>query len=97
MASRVKIPKSLVESSEFDKHKTQIMKDAKRLDDILWGVTFTLACNPELYPAVDGTEIRIAKTDPAPGAPPLTVYFKEFEDKIVLLDIEITPEDNNHG
>ena len=72
------------------------MKDTKRLDDILWGVTFTIACRPNLFPIVQGTDIHIAKTDHAPDAPPLTVYFKEHDENIVLLDIEVTPEENNH-
>ena len=85
------IPKDIIESPLFEKNKKNISSNIKLLDDILLGVTFSVSTNPSLFPQTDDVnDIRLAKTVEANGIPELTIYFKEFEEKIVLLDIEPT-------
>ena len=85
------IPKNVEESPLFEKNKKNITSNTKLLDDIFIGVTFSIARNPTLFPLVDEeNEIRLAKTDGVNDIPDLTIYFKEYEEKIVLLDIEPT-------
>ena len=97
MASKINIPRTIIESPLFDKGKSKITKDTRKLDEVLLGVTFAAACNPELFPETETAGVRVAKTDPTENIPPLTFYFKEFEGKIILLDVEVTPEDNSEG
>lgn len=85
------ISKDIIESPLFEKSKKKITSKTKLLDDILLGVTFSIATNPKLFPLADEeNEIRLAKTDKVNGIPALTFYFKEYEETIVLLDIEPT-------
>jgi len=41
----------------------------------LRGVEWAVATNPEAHPKIPGTLLRLVKTDPFPGAPPLRVHF----------------------
>lgn len=87
----IQIPKSFIESALYEKNKNKITKNTKLLDDILEGVTFAIASKPSEFPLIDDFETRSVKTDDTPDIPSLTIFFKEFEDNIVLLDIQITP------
>lgn len=94
MDSPHKSPKDIVESEEFEKHKQQILPDARRFDEVIESVAFTAASNPGLFPLIPSTKIRVAKTQKTPDTQPLTIYFVEHENKITFLDVEITQEEN---
>ena len=94
MASSINFPKNLEESKNFEGAKKKITPNAKRFDEIIIGISFVIAKSPGEFPEIDNTGIRIAKTRETPDNPPLTIYFKEYDEKIVFLDVEITPEEN---
>lgn len=88
-------PRNLEESRLFEKHKNEITKDTQLLDTILNGVTLTIALDPTQFPIAEQTTgIRIVKAHGAGDVPNLTIYFREShsDPKIILVDIEITPE-----
>lgn len=59
----------------FEQNARLIQPDAPRLDEQLQGVEWVIATNPEACPRIPGTLLRLVKTDPFPGAPPLRIYF----------------------
>ncbi|HBB76369.1 MAG: hypothetical protein A2186_01540 [Candidatus Levybacteria bacterium RIFOXYA1_FULL_41_10] len=87
-----KIPKTLEESPRYKQNIKKINKNTKALDVHLVGATFTIACKADEYPLLDAFGTRSIKIDGQGKIPPITIYFKEFEEKIVLLDVEETPE-----
>jgi len=89
----LKPAKGLVESPLFKKSKDKITQDTRLLDDILEGLTLTIACKPDEFPLVDDLGTRTAKSKVVNDIPELTLYFKEYEEQIVLVDIEITPDE----
>ena len=67
-------------------------KSAKRLDEVLNGITWALSRRPESFPKVEGLDLYVAKTEDAPDAPALRVWFT-FDDEVVrLLYIEVAPD-----
>jgi len=59
----------------FDDRAAQIQPDAARLDEQLRGVEWAVATNPEELPLIQGTSLRLIKTEPFPNAPPLRIFF----------------------
>lgn len=88
--------KGLTESLLYEKNKNKITKNTQLLDKVLNGVTFAVASRPEEFPLVDKHGTRSAKTEETPELPSLTIFFKEFEDDIVLIDIQLTPGEVSH-
>ncbi len=86
------LPKNLIESSLYAQSQKKITSDIKLLDSILDGVTFTIASKPDFYPLVDGYGTRAAKSEAVGEIPELTIFYKEYDEKIILLDIQILPE-----
>lgn len=84
--------KSLEESALYEASKKEIIKDARRFDDAVESVTFAITRKPEDFAIDRETGIQIAKTYATENNPSLTIYFKEYENKIVLLDVEITKD-----
>lgn len=88
-----KPPKNIEESTLYTKNKTNISQDARLLDDALEGTIFVIASNPEVFPlSNEEFDIRVVKSHLTTKLP-FTIYFKVLQEKIILLDIEITPED----
>ncbi len=84
--------KSLEESAVYEASKKGIIPNARRFDDAVESVTFAIARRPEDFPIDKETGIQLAKTYTTEDNPPLTIYFKEHENKIILLDVEITKD-----
>lgn len=95
MASQNNTPKNLIESKLFEASKKKIIPDAKRFDDAINAITFVVAKKPEEFPEIGKTGIRVAKTKRTPDMPSMSIYFKEFEQKIVLLDVKVVPDNNS--
>ncbi len=82
--------KTCEESPLYEKNKKAISSNIKLLDDFLRGPIFAISSKPEEFPVLNNqTLIRSIKVDGALGVPNVVIYFKEFEEKIVLLDIEV--------
>lgn len=64
----------------------------KRLDDAIEGVCFGLSHQPEVYPVVPGTALRVVKTPALPNAPSLRIFFTIEEDVISLVEVDFCEE-----
>lgn len=76
----------LIESQEFTA-QLRILGDLARIDDALAGVYWALSSNPEVYDRAWG-EIRLLKTEPFGGLPPLNVFFRLDDGVVHLLYLE---------
>jgi hypothetical protein len=83
--------KRLIESPLYEKNKNKITENTKLLDTVLEGVTFSIASKPDTFPSLDEYGTRSAKTDEALGLPELTIFFKEEDQHIYLMNIQPTP------
>jgi hypothetical protein len=84
--------REIVEEKTFDAEKHRVAKSAKRLDDILFGITWVLSRKPESFPKVQGLNLYLAKTDGAPDAPAVNVWFNFDDEKVYLLYIELAAD-----
>ncbi len=64
----------------------------KRLDDVLSGLYFSLARQPEIFPKVPGTSLSLAKTAMYPDAPALRIFFTYSDTEVHLMAIEFAGE-----
>jgi len=80
--------RTLREEKQFAEEKAKLKHSAKRLDEVLSGLSWTLARRPDSFPNVPGLKLYLAKTDPFPGTPALFVWFTFDEDMVYLLSIE---------
>jgi hypothetical protein len=76
------------EGELFTHQKDLIEPDAKRMDEVLFGVMWALGRDPTQFANVRG-RLWIAKTDPYPGAPRLRIWFKLEGMLVELLSIEL--------
>lgn len=89
--------REIVETDGFQKDKERVATDAKRLDEMLLGVTWAMSQHPEHFPLVPGTKrLHMAATDPFPDAPPARVWFTFDDEQIELLGLEFA-EDGPEG
>lgn len=79
------------EEKQFTEDKKKLKHSAKRLDEILFGVIWTLSRIPESFGNVSGTMLYLAKTDAAPDAPSLYIWYTFDDDYIYLLSVELAP------
>ncbi len=63
------------ESDEFGRLKAEINADARRFDELLFAVTWSLGREAERFHVVPGTRLRRIKTRGAHGLPRLVIYF----------------------
>jgi hypothetical protein len=83
-----------------EEHKYREQLDAlaishKRLDEVMIGVSFTMARNPEEFTKVPGTNLSIARTDAYPDAPALRIFFTYNPYEVHLLFVEFAEEPEN--
>lgn len=67
-------PLGLRRSAIFDEAGAALVGGLERLDEALAGLEWSIAHQPELYPLVPGTLLRVAKLA-MPGGAILAVYF----------------------
>lgn len=72
--------RTIRQAPEFAKQIEWFELGYKRLDEIMDGVTWSIARNPGVFPLMAGTGLRLAKTDPFPNSAPLRIYFTWDED-----------------
>ena len=78
--------RNCIEEDTFEKGKQSIAKSVKRLDEILDGITWVMANAPDSFLNIPGTNLWLAKTDPALDAPAIWVWFT-FDDGAVHLQL----------
>ncbi len=88
MAGEVKA-RSIIEEKSFSEEKERISRSAKRIDEIIFGVTWAISRKPESFPQVSGLDLYLAKTDPVPNSPALNIWFTFDNQYVHLLFIEI--------
>jgi hypothetical protein len=64
----------------FKSQARSIQPDAKRLEAQIRSVVSALERAADAWPPVEGTKLRIVKTDPFPHAPRLRIFFTIDED-----------------
>ncbi len=85
-------PRDIREEEAFKDAKNKLRHSAKRLDEVLFGVTWVMARKPESFPKIPGLDLYVAKTDATPNTPALYIWFT-FDDAVVsLLLIEEAPD-----
>src|ERR1700733_9962143 len=78
----------------FDEELAPLTTSHKRLDEVIFGATFSLAREPELCHKVPGTAIRIYKTAVDPDAPSVRIFFTLTDDEVRLLHVEFCEDVN---
>jgi hypothetical protein len=85
-------------SQEFDIQGSKIAGSAQRFDEAVASLEWSLARNPYKHDAIPGTAVRIGKTDPLGGVPPLRVYFTIEEDgNCNMIHVEEIPDENDEA
>ncbi len=88
--------RTIIESEGFAREKALIEPDAKRIDQVLLGVTWMLSQHPEHYQRVPGTlRLYMHPTDPFPDAPALRIWYQFDGNEVVLLSIEKSEDDES--
>ncbi len=85
--------RNIREEASFVESRDKLGATVKRLDEILWGVTWALAKDAECASwAVPDTPIRVVLTDAFPDIPSLRIYFRVVDDdQVALLYVEPAP------
>ena len=81
--------REIIEEESFAAEKERIAYSAKRLDEILFGITWVLCRKPESFPQVPGLDLYLAKTDAFSDTPAVNVWFTFDDQHVHLLFIEI--------
>lgn len=86
--------RTVIETKVFLDQKSKLQPDIKRFDEILFGVTWALARDPERFPLVlDNQHIRVIKTDKTKEIPAIRIFFSSSENEVKLLWLEEVRED----
>lgn len=83
--------RTIREEKQFADQKAKLKHSAKRLDEVLSGLIWTLCRKPDSFPNVPGSNLYLAKTDGTSDTPGLFVWFTFDEDTVFLLSIEEAP------
>ena len=58
--------RQIIEEDQFQEEKIRISRSVKRLDDVLFGITWVLARKPESFERIGSLGLYLAKTDAVP-------------------------------
>jgi hypothetical protein len=93
MDSPIKL-RTVIETRVFLGQKSELSPAVERLDEVLFGVTWALARNPERFPLVlQDPDIRVVKTDRVKEIPALRIFFSSNANEVKLLWLEELGED----
>ena len=70
-----KLHREIVEEQKFKDQVEALGLSWKRLDEVLSGISISLAVRPEFWPKIPGTAFSVLKTLHYPKCPPLRVFF----------------------
>lgn len=79
--------RTIIESQLFSSDRDALGIDIRRLDEALFGVTWSLARNPEIGRETDVEDIQAIGIREVGGLPPLLVYYTWNESTVVLLSM----------
>ena len=80
--------RTIREGKGFAEQKKNLRHSAKRLDEVLDGVTWALCRKPDCFPGLPDIKLYLAKTDPFPDVPALYIWYTFDDDTVTLLGIE---------
>jgi hypothetical protein len=80
--------RTIREEKQFVEEKAKLKHTAKRLDEVLFGVTWALCRKPDSFPNVPGTKLYLAKTDGTADTSGLFIWFTFDAEVVYLLSIE---------
>lgn len=83
------VPRQIIEEESFAEAKLLIRESARRLDEILEGVTIRLCADAEGGTPVPATALYAIRTEDYPGAPALAVLYQFDEDHVYEVWIEL--------
>ncbi|MHB1795288.1 MAG: hypothetical protein ACYCPO_09995 [Acidobacteriaceae bacterium] len=84
--------REIIEEKSFDAEKHRVAKSAKRLDEILSGIIWALSRKPESFSKVPDLNLYVAKTEDAPDAPAVNIWFTFDDQTVRLLYIELATD-----
>jgi hypothetical protein len=91
----VPVLREIIEHEDFRRSVEELEIDPKRLDQVLFGITWTIARKPEFYPRVKGTaSLRRVAIPPALHLPRLRLWFDHTDEQARLLKLEADPKDD---
>jgi hypothetical protein len=61
----------------------------QRMDELLEGMSLTVATHPEIFQQVPGKELRRFRVIPFPGMPRMNVWFRYDEQYVDLVEIDV--------
>jgi len=82
--------RKIIEEDSFQESKGAVSKDVALLDDVMHGVTWTLAHSPEVGLPIDDPTVWAITTMPLLGMPAVIVYYCFDEREVRLLSVETT-------
>lgn len=85
--------RTIRQEPKFDEQLRELGISCRRLDEILDGVCFGLARDPESFGVVPGTHLSILKTAVFPQAPSLRIFFTYTDNEVCLLWVELCEDD----
>ncbi len=83
------LPRTVIESDVYEKHRQGIWRDTKTYDVIFRGLEWALATDPESFPLVPETDLHIALLEPVGDVPECAVFFKHNHERVELIDIQV--------
>ena len=86
--------RTIVYDPGFEKEIDRLRVDYARLDEAISGVEWALSNNPKVFPALDGSKLRKATVESAPGVPQLRIWFTVNAQKINVLHAEEYEEED---
>ena len=90
--------RGIVESPQFREEADAICPSTKRLDSVLFAVTWALSRHPEHFEKVPGTKtLHRVLTDPFPDMPSLRIWYTFSDKEVTLLSIELAEEGNTNA
>lgn len=84
--------REIIEEKTFDAEKHRVARSARRLDEMLRGLTWAVSRKPESFPKVHELNLYLAKTEDAPDAPAVNVWFTFDDQTVHLLYIELATD-----
>lgn len=79
--------REVVEEDRFQEERDDLSASVRRWDEVMFGVTYTLARAPEIGHETWVEGVFALATDPFPDAPDLVVYYRYDDERVHLLSV----------
>jgi hypothetical protein len=82
--------RTVVETKTYESQRDAIIPNVQRFDEIMRGVYWALATQPEAYPPISpNSSIHVLKTDAFSDIPRMRIYYRFDDSNTHLLWIEL--------